>query len=536
LSSPALKPNFFVTTPIYYVNDVPHIGHAYCTIAADVLARWHRLQGESVLFSTGTDEHGQKIEKVALARGITPQVLVDEVAPRFSQLWDTLNIHPDDFVRTTEPRHEAVVCEFFRRVYAKGDIVLGHYEGLYCRPCESYYTETQAKENHCPECHRELERLTEESFFFKMNRYADRLLAHIDAHPNFLLPANRRNEVINLIKDGLPDLSISRVTCKWGIPVPLEINEKHSKQAHFIYVWFDALINYLTVAGGFESDSCWPATVHLVGKDIVKFHAIIWPIMLMAAGLELPEKVFGHGFITVGGEKMSKSKGNALAIEPLLEKFGVDPVRYFLLREIMFGQDGTVSEETLTNRYNADLANDLGNLLSRTLTMTEKYCGGKVPGSDPLNPPKGGLEMQMHGQREEGVGGVVGDLGRGNLEDQELISLTMQLPGVCKEKLNVLDFTGALQSMWQVIACANRYIETTAPWKLAKVGNLERVQKVLFNLLETLRVTADLISPFMPTVSAQMHTQLGTQPQQPLVAGAVVCKGNVLFPRIEGKV
>ena len=509
MSSPEQN-NFFVTTPIYYVNDVPHIGHAYCTIAADVLARYHRQLGHQVLFSTGTDEHGQKIEKTAQTNNITPQELVDQVAPRFKLLWDQLNISYDDFIRTTEPRHQKVVHDFFSKVYAKGDIVLGHYEGSYCRPCETYWTEANVTENACPECGRQLEILKEETFFFKLNTYAQRLLEHIEKHPNFILPKNRRNEVINLIKQGLPDLSISRVTCEWGIPVPPEINQKLSTKPHFIYVWFDALLNYLTVAGGLSEQSMWPANVHLVGKDIVKFHAITWPIMLMAAELPLPTTIFGHGFLTVDGEKISKSKGNALAIEPFIEKYGVDTLRYFLLREISFGQDGTVSEEAVTNRFNADLANNLGNLLSRTLTMTEKYCEGLV--------------SITHNKEIA--------------QTAELIKLATKLPNIINQQLAVLNFTQALETIWELITQANRTIEETAPWKLAKEGSNELVGEVLYALLETLRIVAIVLKPFMPDTSVKILSQLGcpTEETDPgwgkIMPGQKLNKGGSLFPKI----
>ena len=510
---------FYVSTPIYYVNDVPHIGHAYCTIAADILARYHRLIGKQVLFSTGTDEHGQKIEKTALSKNISSQELVDQVAPRFAKLWDTLNIQNDDFVRTTESRHKQTVNEFFKRVYSKGDIYLGHYEGAYCRPCETYWTKTQAENNKCPECNRELETLQEESFFFKLSNYSDQLLQHIGDNPNFILPLSRRNEVINLIKQGLPDLSISRVTCQWGIPVPPEINAQDSQKKHFIYVWFDALINYLTVVGGFSTEQSktsifWPADVHLVGKDIVKFHAITWPIMLMAAGLPLPKMIYGHGFLTIDGEKMSKSKGNALAIEPLIEEFGIDPLRYFLMREISFGNDGTMVENNLINRYNADLANDLGNLLSRTLKMTEKFCQGKVPEKPAETNP----------------------------QDQELITTAQHLPSRVDELFQTLSFTNILETIWQLISTANRYIEETAPWTLAKEGNLIRVQAVLYNLLQSLNIITSLISPFIPETALKMSDQLGinietdqTLPLQEwgsLPPGQKITKGEGLFPRI----
>ncbi|HAR61924.1 MAG TPA: methionine--tRNA ligase [Candidatus Margulisbacteria bacterium] len=474
----------YFTTPIYYVNDVPHIGHAYCTIVTDVLARYYRLLGYDVIFSTGTDEHGQKIQKTAEANGETPIELANRVVKRFEDLWTLLNISNDVFIRTTEKRHAHVVQELFYKIYQKNDIYLGEYEGWYCRPCETYLTETQLKEGKCPECNRPVEKLKEDSFFFRMSKYQDQLLAYIENNPHFVFPATRRNEVLNFIKDGLKDISISRTTMSWGIPVP-EIPGLNLTKKHYIYVWFDALINYLT-ALGFEQDNSkveeyWPEAVHILGKDIIKFHAVIWPTILLAADLQPPKQVIAHGFINLAGEKMSKSKGNVIDPYAVVNEYGVDPFRYFLMKEISFGLDGLFSFEALQQRYNSELANELGNLLNRTLSMVKKYFDASTP---PF------LEESL------------------SKEGKELQSLAQELRFVVEAALTDYDFGLILEEIWKVIRRANKYIEEAAPWTLAKEGKTEKLGTVMYTLLETIRIIALYTAPFMPASSQKIWDQL----------------------------
>ena len=507
-----MKPTFYVTTPIYYVNDVPHIGHAYTTLAADVLARYKRLKGFDVFFLTGTDEHGQKVEKAANAAGETPLELADRVMKRFQALWDKLDISNTDFIRTTQERHKKGVSVLFERVLEKGDIYLGEYEDWYCTPCETFWTETQLIDFKCPDCNRPTEKLKEESYFFRMSKYQDRLLEYIEANPDFIQPKSRKNEILSFIKEGLRDLSVSRTTFQWGIPVPG--NEKH-----VIYVWFDALANYITALGYPDETgnfgTFWPADVQLIGKDILRFHAVYWPTFLMAAGLPIPKRLFAHGWWTVEGQKMSKSLQNVVEPNMLIDKYGVDAVRYFLLREVPFGLDGDFSHTALIHRINSDLANDLGNLLNRSTAMLGKYFGGVLP--------EPGEETALDATYREKTSSMVVQVD-GHLED--------------------LAFSKALQSIWEVISAGNKYIDETAPWTLAKDPALkERLGTVMYYMLESQRIVYFLLSAFMPKTAEKGLCSLGwTEPADDqglawggLKAGTVITKAEALFPRIEEK-
>ena len=509
------KKPFYITTPIYYPSAKLHIGHAYCTTIADAIARFHRLEGDDVFFLTGSDEHGLKIQQKAEEAGVTPIEYTDKIVAGFQNLWKRLSISNDDFIRTTQKRHERVVQEIFRRIYAKGDIYKGEYKGLYCTPCESYWTEHQLDENGCcPDCHRPVQEVAEEAYFFKMSKYADRVLQYIEDHPDFIQPVSRRNEMINFIKQGLDDLCISRTSFDWGIPVPID-------PKHVIYVWFDALTNYLTPIGYLDNpemfEKYWPADLHLVGKEIVRFHTIIWPCILMALDLPLPKKVYGHGWLIVDGDKMSKSKGNVIDPIGLIDEFGADAIRYFLLREINLGQDGNFSRDALIGRINSDLANDLGNLLHRTLSMTLKFQGGVVKA------PAG--ESDVDRSLKEDARETVAFFEK-NMEDMQL-SLT-------------------IKKVWAFISRANKYIDETAPWALAKDPAKEQeLANVLYNLTEALRVISVLISPFMPTTAVRIWQQLGLAQDFASVrtedieqwggvpAGLHVGTPEQLFPRIE---
>ncbi|MGN0958050.1 MAG: methionine--tRNA ligase [Selenomonas bovis] len=509
------KKPFYITTPIYYPSAKLHIGHAYCTTIADAIARFHRLEGDDVFFLTGSDEHGLKIQQKAEEAGVTPIEYTDKIVAGFQNLWKRLSISNDDFIRTTQKRHERVVQEVFRRIYAKGDIYKGEYKGLYCTPCESYWTEHQLDENGCcPDCHRPVQEVAEEAYFFKMSKYQDRVLQYIEDHPDFIQPVSRRNEMINFIKQGLDDLCISRTSFNWGIPVPID-------PKHVIYVWFDALTNYLTPIGYLDDPEkfhkYWPADLHLVGKEIVRFHTIIWPCILMALDLPLPKKVYGHGWLIVDGDKMSKSKGNVVDPIGLIDEFGADAIRYFLLREINLGQDGNFSRDALIGRINSDLANDLGNLLHRTLSMTLKFQGGVVKA------PAG--ESDVDRSLKEDARETVAFFEK-NMEDMQL-SLT-------------------IKKVWAFISRANKYIDETAPWALAKDPAKEQeLANVLYNLTEALRVISVLISPFMPTTAVRIWQQLGLAQDFASVrtedieqwggvpAGLHVGTPEQLFPRIE---
>jgi len=514
------KKPFYITTPIYYPSAKLHIGHAYCTTLADTIARYKRLTGHDVFFLTGSDEHGQKIQQKAEEAGVTPQAYVDKIVAGFQNLWDRLGISNDDFIRTTEKRHEKVVQEIFRRIYAKGDIYKGEYKGLYCTPCESYWTEHQLDEHGCcPDCGRPVQEVTEEAYFFKMSNYADRILAHIENNPDFLQPESRRNEMINFIKQGLEDLCISRTSFDWGIPVPMDDGDKK----HVIYVWFDALTNYLTPIGFLDNEEMfkkyWPADLHLVGKEIVRFHTIIWPCILMALDLPLPKKVYGHGWLIVDGDKMSKSKGNVVDPIALIDEFGADTIRYFLLREINLGQDGNFSRDALIERINSDLANDLGNLLHRTLSMAKKFQGGV------LSAPVGESEI-----------------------DKSLKADAAETVKVYRENMDKMELSAALKKAWAFVSRSNKYIDETAPWALAKdETKKQELANVLYNLAESLRFIAVLISPYMPATSPKIWQQLNLEGLKPFAevqlddiaewggipAGHQLGEAEQLFPRIE---
>ena len=506
------KGSYYITTPIYYPSDKLHIGHAYCTTVADTLARFHRLKGEDVFFLTGSDEHGLKIQRKANEKGITPLEYVDGIIANFKLLWKELNISNNDFIRTSEARHHKVVQDTLTKIYAQGDIYKKNYEGLYCVPCESYWLERQLVDGKCPDCGRPVETMQEESYFFKLSKYSEWWMDFIEKNPDFIQPASRRNEMINFVKQGLEDLCITRTTFDWGIPVPFD-------EKHVVYVWFDALLNYLTgIKYGVDDEmfhKFWPASLHLVGKEIVRFHTIIWPIMLHAMGVEMPKKVYGHGWLVVDGDKMSKSKGNVIDPLALIDEFGADPIRYFLLREINLGNDGNFSRDALITRTNADLANDLGNLLHRTVSMIVKYHKGVVTNA--------GVEEPI------------------DVELKQLVTDTVAEYTSCMDKMEI---NTAIKTVWGLISRANKYIDETAPWILAKdPEKAARLQTVMYNLAEVLRIVAILISPYIPSTSPKIYTQLGLAvPEQflledavfgKLADGTVVAKGEPLYPRIE---
>ena len=506
------KPTYYITTPIYYPSDKLHIGHAYCTTIADTLARFHRAKGEEVFFLTGSDEHGLKIQRKAQEKGITPIEYVDAIIANFKQLWNELNISNNDFIRTSEERHHKVVQDVLTKIFEQGDIYKKNYEGLYCVPCESYWLERQLVDGKCPDCGRPVEKMQEESYFFKLSKYQEWWLQFIEENPNFIQPASRRNEMINFVKQGLEDLCITRTTFDWGIPVPFD-------KKHVVYVWFDALLNYLTGIKYGTDDAMfnkfWPASLHLVGKEIVRFHTIIWPIMLKAMGVELPQKVYGHGWLVIDGDKMSKSKGNVIDPLALIDEFGADAIRYFLLREIVFGNDGNFSRDALITRINSDLANDLGNLLHRTVSMIEKYHGGVVTNT-----------------------GVI------EAVDEDLMALVKSTAENFAKDMDAMEINSAIKGVWALISRANKYIDETAPWILAKdEAKAARLQTVMYNLAETLRVVAILVAPFIPSTSPKIYTQLGLEvPAEFLLTdaefgkiadGTKVQKGEPLYPRIE---
>ena len=507
-----MKEKYYITTAIAYASAKPHVGNTYEIVLADAIARYKRLTGYDVYFQTGTDEHGQKIEEKALAAGLEPQEYVDETALEVRKIWDVMNTSYDKFIRTTNPSHKEVVAKIFKKLYDQGDIYKGTYEGLYCTPCESFWTESQLVDGKCPDCGREVKVASEEAYFLKMSKYSKQLEDYIESHPDFIEPEARKNEIMNnFIKPGLQDLCVSRTSFKWGIPVSFD-------DKHVIYVWIDALSNYITFLGydldnsSDEFKKYWPADLHLIGKDILRFHTIYWPIILMALGLPLPKKIFGHPWVLFGSDKMSKSKGNIMYADELVNLFGVDAVRYYLLHEIPFASDGTITYELLIERINSDLANVLGNLVNRTIAMSHKYFDGIV----------------YEPTAKEDI-------------DNELIDLVLKTPSIVEEKMSTYHIAEAIDAVFEIFRRCNKYIDETTPWILAKdPTKQERLKTVLYNLLESIRSGAILLSPFLPETADKIFHQLNTENKfidtinfNGLDAGIKLNEPEVLFARID---
>lgn len=509
-----MKEKFYLTTPIYYPSANFHIGHCYTTIIADAIARYKRLNGYDVFFLTGTDEHGQKIEKKAIEAGVSPKEYVDKIVDNAKDLWKSLDISYDKFIRTTDSEHVACVQKIFEKLYQQGDIYKGEYKGLYCTPCESFWTETQLKDGKCPDCGRDVHEVKEEAYFFKLSKYQDRLVDYIEFHPEFIQPVSRKNEMINnFIKPGLEDLCVSRTSFKWGIPVTFD-------DKHIVYVWIDALSNYISALGYLSQDDSkfkryWPADLHIVGKEIVRFHTIIWPIMLMALGLELPKKVFGHGWLVIDGGKISKSSGNYQDPREYIAMYGIDAVRYFVLREVPFGNDGNFSVDAMVTRANADLANVLGNLVNRTIGMINKYFDGVVTNT------RCSEEL-----------------------DNDLIKVALSLRDKVDKDMDKLEVSSALEHIFDLFRACNKYIDETMPWILAKEENKkDRLATVLYNLVESIRIGTVFLSPFIPSASERIFKQLNTDIKDMFsvnefggyVSGTKVGIADPIFQRIEVK-